>query len=155
MTRDYGVRSGARRLNSGQITVIGFCLIGPVIIALLWGVHKYTLIATAHAWLVAGPACPALTPAAAAQLGSPQLQVFNFQGARFGKGYGYVNCRMVADHGGWGGENIAVCQFNNPSILDVTTPRGHAAYLTGGRSATISIDQGHPSCVLAASAGVN
>jgi hypothetical protein len=154
MTRDYGVRS-SRGLTSGQITVIGFCLIAPATIALLWGAHKYTVIATAHEWLIAGPACPALTPAAAAQLGSPQLQTFNFQGARFGKAYGYVNCRMVADHGGWGRESIAVCQFNNPSILEVAAAHGGGSFLTGGRPATVWVDQGRPHCVLGAGAGVN
>jgi hypothetical protein len=155
MTRDYGVRAGRRRLTSGQITVLGFCLIGPVVVLLLWGVHKYTVIATARAWVVPGPPCPALTAADAAQLSASKLQSFTFQGVRFGKGYGYVNCRMVADHGGWGRESIAVCQFNNPSILQVAAAHGAGSFLTGGRPATVWVDQGQPHCVLGAGAGVD
>jgi hypothetical protein len=104
---------------------------------------------------VNGPPCAAISRAAYLALDQPLAHSFRYAGARFDRAYGYAMCNIIADHGGHGAGRLTVCQFNNPSVLDVSTPRGDVLFRTDSRPATISIDHGEPHCVLNARVGLD
>ena len=108
-----------------------------------------------QAWTVTGPPCPIVSRADYQTLDEPLTHPFRYAGARFDRAYGYAMCNVIANHGGHGSGRLTVCQFNNPSVLDVTTPRGDILYRTDTRPATVSIDRGTPGCVLNARIGLS
>ena len=45
---------------------------------------------------------------------------------------------------------VPVCQFNNPTVLQVTTVWGETIFVTGSHGATVLVEDGRPRCLLAA-----
>jgi hypothetical protein len=83
----------------------------------------------------------------------PALTRFNFEGAEFGMAYGYVDCSRITDDPLLGSGSDPVCQFNNPTVVEVATSRGRAVFITGIQPATIIIAKGRARCVMAAKLG--
>lgn len=115
----------------------------------VWFFQRMTAIAKARDWTAVGAPCPTLSRAAFLASGVPMAHVMVYDDVRFGRGYGYVNCNEIAAHDGRGPGIVSVCQFNNPSVLQVTTRRGDFFYATQTSPATVSITDGAPKCVLA------
>jgi hypothetical protein len=116
--------------------------------------QRLVAIARAQAWTVAGAPCPGLSPAEVPASGYRIAHAIDYGDVRFGRAYGYVSCVEVSGDGGWSMDAAPVCQFNSPSLLQVTTRRGDFYFLTRMRPATVSIVDGRPRCVLNASVGL-
>ena len=155
MTSDYGVRAGYREPAIRTTAVVVNLLILAPIVALMgwWGWSHAAL--ESRAWTVTGPACPGVSRAASLASGIALSHPFNYHGARFDRAYGYAMCDVIADRGGHGPGRITVCQFNNPSALEVVTPRGDFHFMTQAQPATIAIEDGAPTCVLDARVGMS
>jgi len=119
-------------------------------IPLALGGQRYAAAAKAWAWTSLAPACPAVSSQAHLTLGAPLSDVFDFGGARFARAYGYARCGMITGDRVLGLHMDPVCQFNNPTALEITTARGRFFFTTGIRPATILLTQGQPRCVLGA-----
>jgi hypothetical protein len=150
MTRDYGLRSNPRAWRPANIAMAAAGLIG-ILIALAFAAdnlmqQKEAKVAEVRYWTVTGPPCPALARAAfVAQVAKPTA-AFDFQGVRFARGYGAASCsgpdkdRITA---------VPVCQFTNPTVLQVTTRKGEFYFMPGfPNRATVSVTDGVPLCVL-------
>ena len=160
MTADYGVRATRRGVTPLQI-VLG---IGLLVLALALGVilYRYWIgqMAIARQWSIAGPPCPAVSQSALAASGlraasDGDLRGFpdmnnDYDNVRFGRRFGYVSCAEVRDNGGLSIDSHPVCQFTRPVVVTVTSPKGVFYFNTGSTApATVSVQDGRPSCVLA------
>jgi hypothetical protein len=131
-----------------------------VAVATIWELvdeHHTIARSTAETNLAAivGPPCPALSAAAfqtAVQQGGPALAYsFDFNGATFGRAFGYADCSVAEAKGSLGLGSYDVCQFTSPAILYVKTARGEFYYQPGiGQKATVMTPGGQARCVMAA-----
>ena len=160
MTADYGVRSVRRGLSPIQILMV----LGLVALAGALGYTMYTYwrgqIAIAKEWTVPGPPCPAMSQAALVAAGlkaAPEgdLRGFpdmnsDFDNLRIGRRFGYVSCAEVHDNGGLSFDSHPVCEFTRPVVVTITSAKGVFYFHTGPTApATVTIQDGVPSCVLA------
>jgi hypothetical protein len=166
MTADYGTRSVRRGPSPFQILMV----IGLVALIGALGFTEYNYwrgqMATARQWTVPGPACPRLSQAAlvAAGLkaapegdlrGFPDMNT-NLDDIRIGRRFGYASCAEIHDNGGLSVDTHPVCEFTRPVVVTVTTPKGVFYFNTGPTGpATVSVQDGVPSCVLANRLKVN
>lgn len=144
----------ARRALYGQVAA-GICIalvVATLVAGYLW--HRHAVMTEASDWTPIGPQCPALAKATYLAGTTRADHVFNYEGTSLGRAYGFVSCNEIGDHGGLGPGRVPVCQFNSPTILDVTTPKGEYLFSTTTRPATIAIHDGVPSCVLNAGIGL-
>jgi hypothetical protein len=97
-------------------------------------------------WAISGPACPVVTQTV--RYHRP-AQSFRYKGVGFQRQYGNVYCEPVPNGGLFSRTTHAVCQFNAPTAIHVTTARGTVIYEPGvGRPATVTVRDGRPSCVI-------
>jgi hypothetical protein len=166
MTADYGVRSVRRGLSPIQILM----LIGLValVVALGFTVFNYwrNQIAIAKVWTVPGRPCSALSQTAlvAAGLkaapegdlrGFPDMNI-DFDNIRIGRRFGYVSCAEIHDNGGLSLDSHPVCEFTRPGVVTITSAKGVYYFNTGSTApATVSVQDGVPTCVLASRFRVN
>jgi hypothetical protein len=109
--------------------------------------QRRAAIAEARAWMPPGPPCPVVSRLS--DIGFlPSLRTVQFDGIRFGRAFSYMMCSDIADDGGKGQGVASACRFNDPMVVEVTTPKNHVIFFTRAQPATISIDHGQPSCVL-------
>ncbi|MDR3513269.1 MAG: hypothetical protein P4L73_16655 [Caulobacteraceae bacterium] len=153
MTGDFGTRGRRKRSPIEMVAGVGVAVaaVGGVLLAVA-GV-KYAAVSKARSWSVAGPPCASLTHDQYLSSDARVAHVFTYDDVQFGRGYGYVNCTEIADHGGFGFGTIPICQFNSPTVLQVTTARGTDYYAVPIGAATVSIEHGRPRCVQGASVG--
>ena len=154
--RDYGVRSDRAGPPLGRAAVIG---LGLVALAMTHAEldrqkqQKQAAIAEARVLMAPGPPCPVV--ARLTDIGfAPALRTIQFDDVRFGRAYSYMTCSDIGDHGGRGPGRVSVCQFNDPMVVEVTTPESHAIFFTRTQPATISVDHGQAKCVLNPSRGI-
>jgi hypothetical protein len=156
MTRDYGVRSTPPGLPLGRAAVVGLGLIALAMAHAELDREKQqqqAAIAEAQALLAPGPPCPVV--ARLTDIGfAPTLRTVEFEGARYARAYSFMTCSDIGDHGGRGPGTMSVCQFNDPMVVEVTTPKSHTTFFTRTQPATISIDHGQAKCVLNPSKGI-
>jgi hypothetical protein len=115
--------------------------------------QRQAAIAKARAWTAAGPPCPVVSRRAYMAFGAPVAQAFDYAGARFARAYGGASCSQITDDPLLGLGHVPVCQFNNPTVVEVTSVRGRTFFMTGIRPATILLAHGQARCVLAARLG--
>lgn len=146
--RDFG---GVRRFGVGHI------VIAVVVITAAAGLIAFQLvrdrdaaIATAKAWDVQGPPCPALGRAEFQARRYTAPKTFDYDGILIGRVAGDVSCSDVKANGGRGLETDKACQFTSPAVVTVTSRAGAFFFVPGaGHPATLHIHQGVPSCVMA------
>ena len=100
-------------------------------------------------WAIEGPPCPVVAPPDSAKLERRPLKVFQYGGASFSRRFGHVSCVSPSD--GVFSERVTyrVCQFTAPALVGVTTGKNTTFFATGvGRTATVTVRSGEPSCVL-------
>ena len=146
--RDYGsVRRFGMAHVVGAVVVIGA---GVAMVTFELVRDRKADVATAQAWDIKGPPCPALTEAqwTARRLLAPKT--FDYDGATLGRWSGDASCSDVKAGGGTGLRTDKICQFTNPTVLSVATPAGRFFYNVGvAQPATLSIHRDQPKCVLA------
>jgi hypothetical protein len=109
-------------------------------------------IATAKAWDIQGPPCPAMTAAEFASKRYTALKTFPYDNATIGRTAGDVSCSDVKENGGRGLGTDRVCQFTSPATLTVVTPAGSWFFVPGaGQPSTLIIHKDVPRCVMASS----
>jgi hypothetical protein len=97
-------------------------------------------------WAITGPACP--TPDNPIRFHRRPM-VFSYQEALFTRQYGNVFCVVVPDKGMFSHAHHTACQFSGPAAISVTTGSQTILYEPGiGRTATVTIRDGRPSCVI-------
>ncbi|QUD89242.1 hypothetical protein [Phenylobacterium montanum] len=154
MTSPSRAKSRRRKFPYAAVGT-GFCVVVSVAAAAgLWIGHRNSQIAEAQAWAPPGPACPVMTRQAYLALGAMASHISHYDGVQFGRGYGAVACNEIADHGGRGPGRIPVCQFNNPTTLEVVTARGDFLYFPQVKPAVVTISDGRPTCVESAGEGM-
>jgi hypothetical protein len=99
-------------------------------------------------WTVAGPPCPAVTPAQIRRIGRPLAQVSDFGEGRFARVSGAVLCNDITDV--FGTVTATMCQFNRPRALGVWSEGGDQFYdIAGGERVTVTVSRTRaPRCVL-------
>jgi hypothetical protein len=107
-------------------------------------------IATAKAWDIQGPPCPALSEAEFTAKRYTALKTFDYDGIAIGRAAGDASCSDVKDSGGKGFLNDKVCQFTSPATLTVTSKAGSFFFVPGvGQPASLVIHHDTPRCVMA------
>jgi len=146
--RDYGsVRRFGMAHVVGAVVVIGA---GVAMVTFELVRDRNANVATAQAWDIKGPPCPALTEAqwTARRLLAPKT--FDYDGATLGRWSGDASCSDVKAGGGKGLHTDRICQFANPTVITVATPAGRWFYNVGvAQPATVSIHRDQARCVLA------
>jgi hypothetical protein len=100
--------------------------------------------------MATGPACPTETRAQYLASGPRASETFTYHGVRFSRAYGYVNCNEVTPDL-LGVRHAKVCQFNSPTVLEVTTPSADVYYAAPVSPMTAWVDESGPHCDLASS----
>ena len=107
-------------------------------------------IATAKAWDIQGPPCPAMTEAEFAAKHYTALKTFPYEDATIGRTAGDASCSDVKESGGKGFGTDRVCQFTSPATLTVVSPAGSWFFVPGaGQPSTLIIHKDVPRCVMA------
>ncbi len=107
-------------------------------------------IATAKAWDIQGPPCPALNETEFHAKRWVANKTFNYDGVVLGRAAGDASCSDVRQDGGRGLFSDKVCQFTSPAVLTVVTKSSRDFFLPGvGQPATITIHNDVPKCVMA------
>lgn len=151
---DIVATRGRRRMSAIEwVATAGVLLVLAAVLPLALAGERFAQVAKARAWTVQGPACPTVTGETARALAHKVAHVIDYDGVLFGRGYGYVSCILIADQGGRGLNRLPVCQFNSPTVLQVTTATGTTYYSTWIRPATVTVEHGRPHCVIGQSIG--
>src|ERR1051325_2479983 len=82
-------------------------------------------------WAIRGPACPQMAEIPKYARGFRPPKPFIYKGTRFSAQLGDVFCEAVPDEGWFPKTTHAVCQFSNPSAIEVDTGVAKALYVTG------------------------
>jgi len=107
-------------------------------------------IATARAWNIQGPPCPAMTEAEFTAKRYTALKTFPYDDAVIGRTAGDASCSDIKESGGKGLGTDRVCQFTSPATLTVVTPAGRWFFVPGaGQPSTLIIHKDAPRCVMA------
>lgn len=138
-----------------RITAVGAGLMLLATIVLALGGHQYSKVAKALAWTIPAQPCPVISQQAYAAFGARASDRFDFDGTRFARAYGYAKCGEIFDDPAPGQGRIPVCQFNNPTVVEVITQRGRTYFMTGMQPATITVAHSQPRCVLGARLGLD
>jgi hypothetical protein len=107
-------------------------------------------IATAKAWDIQGPPCPAMTGTEFTAKRYTALKTFPYDDVTIGRTAGDVSCSDIRDKGGKGFGTDKVCQFTSPATLTVASPVGSWFFVPGaGQPSTLIIHKDVPRCVMA------
>jgi hypothetical protein len=107
-------------------------------------------IATAKAWNIQGPPCPAMTEADFTAKRYTALKTFPYDDAMIGRTAGDASCSDIKENAGKGLGTDRVCQFTSPATLTVVTPAGSWFFVPGaGQPSTLIIHKDVPRCVMA------
>ncbi|WP_304170024.1 hypothetical protein [Phenylobacterium aquaticum] len=99
---------------------------------------------------VTGAPCPSWTAAQYAAQPLRAQQVFSFDMIDFGRRFGHVECGVAGMHGADKIGERDVCQFTGPAVLEIKSGKGTFYFAPGvGVPATVSVQHGVPSCVMA------
>lgn len=147
-TRDF---RAARRF--GMAHVIGAVIVITVGLGLVtfeFVKDRNAHIATARAWDIQGPPCPAMTEAEFTAKRYTALKTFPYDDATIGRTAGDASCSDVKANGGRGLGTDRVCQFTSPATLTVVTPAGKWFFVPGaGQPSSLIIHKDVPRCVMA------
>ena len=112
--------------------------------------NRTAAVATAKAWDIQGPPCPALTAAEFAAKRYTAKKTFPYDNVTIGRTAGDASCSDVKEGGGKGFGTDKVCQFTSPAALTVTTDQAAYYFVPGvGQPASLIIHHGAPRCVMA------
>ena len=146
-TRDYG---GVRRF--GLAHVIGAVVVltaGIGMVTFQFVRDRNVNVATAKAWDIQGPPCPAFTKADFGAKHYTAPKTFDYDGTTIGRTAGDVSCSDIKSGGGKGFSTDKVCQFTSPATLTVTSKAGTWYFVPGvAQPATIAIHHDVPKCVM-------
>lgn len=154
-SRTAGSFSGGGLARRLPMIVVGVGVLGGLafLFATQMRAHDVAIAnATADAkpWELVGPPCPEgfSGPWANPDYAPDKSLVFN--GVRFTRRAGHVDCSAVAAGKDAGQDYVPLCQFSSPIVLEVTTDKGAFKFQPGvGHPATVSIVDGTPRCVMA------
>jgi len=148
-TRDYGGRVRRFALVHVIVAVVGLG-IATTIVTITYVKDRTAHIATAKAWDIQGPPCPALTAAEWTAKHYRAGKVFDYDGVAIGRAAGNASCSDVHTDGGKGLGVRKVCQFTSPGLLTVTSKAGDFYFNPGvGQLASLIIEKDRPVCVMA------
>ncbi|MFI4966721.1 MAG: hypothetical protein ACHP9T_15300 [Caulobacterales bacterium] len=146
--RDFGAvrRYGLAHVVGAVLVVTG----GIALVTFEVVKARQANIATAEAWDIRGPPCPALTQAAFEAKRYTALKVFDYDGVAIGRTAGDADCSDVKAGGGKGFRTDKVCQFTSPATLTVASKAGRYFFVPGvGQPSTLIIHRDVPRCVMA------
>jgi hypothetical protein len=147
-TREYSAvrRFGIAHAIGGVVVITA----GAGLLTFQFVKDRNAHIATARAWNIQGPPCPAMTEAAFTAKRYTALKTFPYDDATIGRTAGDASCSDVKESGGKGFGTDRVCQFTSPATLTVVTPAGRWFFVPGaGQPSTLIIHKGVPRCVMA------
>jgi hypothetical protein len=143
----------------GLAHVIGAVVVATAAVGLIgWNFLKERTanVATARAWDIKGPPCPALSAADWITKRYKAEKHFDYDGIDIGRHAGDASCSDVKDHGGTGFSTIRVCQFTSPAVLTVTSKKGSFYFVPGvAQLASLIIEDDTPRCVMASNYTLN
>jgi hypothetical protein len=132
-------------MSRGGIAVAVGVVVGAFAVA------RFAAITHAHAWMTPGEPCPTMTQAQLQASGQALGHGFTYHGVGFARAYGYVNCDEVTPDL-LGLKTVPVCQFNSPTVLQVTTGGRNFLYATPVRPMTVWVSDKGPTCVMSLTA---
>jgi len=153
MTFVTPIRTGPRRRWWSEllpfIAIVAVCL-GAMSIPFALSLETWlTHLALRQEWTIKGPACAQMPEIPIYARGFRPPKPFTYKGTRFSAQLGDIFCEAVPDEGWFPKTTHAVCQFSNPSAIEVDTGVIKAIYVTGmGKRATVTVRNGRPSCVV-------
>ena len=147
MTADFGVRTRRSRMPIGRMIAILWIVAILGAVGAKFYLDRQAAIRNARAWAASGPPCPADTSPVFDGY-KPGQRAFAFAGTKVLTDFKAVNCSTARDHGGLGDGEVAVCKLKGSTRIDLTTAKGRFRFLTPGRKATLSIEQGVATCAL-------
>ena len=151
MSLDYGIRSKSKKPGAALIAGLVALVAGVGAFGYNHFKERQKAIADAEAWTITGPPCPEITEAALRGAGEKADKKFEYDGVLFARAYGHVSCNEVGYDRGRGMGKYPACQFTAPSVLVIDTEQGRHVYQPGrGQPATVAVQHGKASCVMAA-----
>lgn len=107
-------------------------------------------------WTVSGPPCPEVTAAQLQASGYRLRGNFSYEGVRFSRSTGHVECDLVGFNTVLRVGGVPACQFTGPTALSVNTGRAEQFFAPGvGHPATVFIEDGKARCVMASNFTIN
>lgn len=98
-------------------------------------------------WDIKGPPCPIAAEPSPQESRTPKA--FDYGDVHFARRFGHVSCIAATEGGPLRPEIYRVCQFTGPGTLAVATAGRTIVFEPGvGRTATVKVEGGAPSCVL-------
>jgi hypothetical protein len=147
-TREF--RAGRRFGIAHAIGAVVVITAGAGLLTFQFVKDRNAHIATARAWDIQGPPCPAMTGAEFAAKRYTALKTFPYDDVTIGRTAGDASCSDVRDKGGKGFGTDKVCQFTSPATLTVVSPAGGWFFVPGaGQPSTLIIHKDVPRCVMA------
>ena len=150
MTSDYGGRKRlAKPVPLGRLAI----LVGVVLFVAVFGWsflhHRKQAVADWRTWAVAGPPCPPITRARMTALQLRPAQEDEFDGVRFDRAYGDIDCQVLHGDAGAGLGTFPGCAFTSPHVLAVFTHAGEFDFFPGpGKPAIVLVQHDRASCVI-------
>jgi len=145
-------KSGPSLVDRLQIAALGLLLLG------LLTIPGYFVVETwvgqqqmKAAWNIEGPPCPVVERPSPSVVGRKAPRTFTYGGVDFTRQFGHASCVAIREPGFMTKESYRVCQFNAPAMVAVGLPDGRKVTYQPGvaRPATVKIQHGQPSCVMA------
>ena len=149
MTKDYGVRRRSRSMLGVMVAAAVVVIAGLAVLQIsenrAQGEADYKL------WMTRAPACRPPASKSFEANGGTHAQLSAFEGVRFGRQHGAVQCGEVGYDEGRARTTFPVCQFDQPGIVEVVTAKGDYWFWPGYISpATIAVQHDVPTCVVGA-----
>jgi hypothetical protein len=152
--RDFGASRAGRDGVRFRTPVFVAAVVAVAVAAAVWSVRQQSAqiadaTADTHAEAIVGRPCPGVVGARFRQPLSP-INVFDWNGVRFGRRFGEAECSAVARRTLLGNGYEHLCQFSSPAVLSVATARGAFYFEPGlGQEASVFVADGVARCVMA------
>jgi len=147
MTADFGMSRRRGRAPTGWIILAAWMVVLLGAVGTKFYLDRQAATKAAHEWSAVGPPCPADTTPADDSY-QPGQRAFAFAGMKFLSDYKTAKCGNALDHGGTGQGEVDVCKVKGASRIDLSTAKGRFRFMTSGKNATVSVENGVASCIL-------
>jgi hypothetical protein len=152
--RDFGASRAGREGFQLKTPMFIACAAAVGVAAAVWSVRQQSrqiadATADTHVEAIVGPPCPRVADYRFRQPLSP-IDAFDWDGVRFGRRFGEVECSAVARKSLLGNGYEHLCQFSSPAVLAVMTAKGAFYFEPGlGHEASVFVVDGVARCVMA------
>lgn len=147
MTNDYGVLKVRKKAPVVWLVLGGLAVLLPASFIPKMIKQRNANVAEAKAWAMPGEPCPTVTRAGYDGAALPRAKATEYEGVRFERRLGHMECTLLHADGGKSGKTYPVCRFSSPGMVGVEMPEKAAFFAPKqGKSVLVSLESGEPEC---------